>query len=158
MTGGRYEGVKFFTVDEANACLPLVRAITRDWARLSRDVVEGRERLAHLLSHRPKEGHDFYRDELAQVEQELEKDALALQEYVHELRELGVEPKNGLEGLVDFPALMEGRPVYLCWKLDEPEVLFWHEIDAGFRGRQPLTADSISSASDLDTGGASLGD
>lgn len=153
MAAGSNERVKFFTPEEANARLPLVRAITRDWAQLSRDVVERRERLEHLLSNRPKDGRDLYRDELSQIEQELDKDALALQEYVRELRDLGVEPKNGVEGLVDFPAMMDGRPVYLCWKLDEPEVLFWHELDTGFRGRQPLTADSISSGDDHDTSG-----
>ena len=41
-------------------------------------------------------------------------------------------------GLVDFPTLWEGREVYLCWKLGETEVGHWHEIEAGFRGRQPI--------------------
>jgi len=62
-------------------------------------------------------------------------------------RHLGVEPKNGPEGLVDFPAVLDGRPVYLCWKLGEPEVLHWHDLDAGFRGRQPLTAGSAAGGS-----------
>ena len=61
-----------------------------------------------------------------------------------ELRHLGVEPKNGPEGLVDFPAMIDGRPVYLCWKVGELEVLHWHDLDAGFRGRQPLTAGTAS--------------
>jgi hypothetical protein len=39
---------------------------------------------------------------------------------------------------VDFPAERDGRPVYLCWRLGEPSVQFWHEIDAGFVGRRPL--------------------
>jgi len=45
-----------------------------------------------------------------------------------------------VRGLVDFPALVDGKEVYLCWKLGEPEVLFWHDMDAGFAGRQSLTA------------------
>ena len=48
--------------------------------------------------------------------------------------------------------MMDGRVVYLCWKLGEPEILFWHEIDGGFRNRQPLTAGSIAD------GGGELGD
>jgi hypothetical protein len=113
-------------------------------SKLSREVIERRERLAHLISGRDKESPDVYTQELAEMEAELEHDARQLNDYVQELVELGVEPKNGPEGLIDFPSEMEGRPVYLCWKLGEPEVLFWHELDAGFAGRQSLTADVIA--------------
>jgi hypothetical protein len=41
-------------------------------------------------------------------------------------------------GIVDFPSLRDGREVYLCWRVDEPTVAYWHDLDAGFRGRQPL--------------------
>ena len=146
---------KLFTVDEANAALPLVRAIMKDLSELSREVIERRQRLQHLSPVRsapsgtgpPGTGadeEDPYASELAQIEEELEKDSRRLQEFVEELRELGVEPKNGPEGLVDFPSLLDGRVVYLCWKLDEPEVTHWHEIDGGFAGRQPLTAGSVA--------------
>jgi hypothetical protein len=140
---------KLFTVEQVNAMLPLVRAIVRDLSALSREVVERRERLAHLLSGRTLEASDPYRAELVQIEDELEKDARRLRDYVEELRDLGAEPKNGIEGLVDFPTIVDGRVVYLCWKLDEPEVLFWHELDAGFQGRQLLaTGAPVSSGSD----------
>jgi len=136
---------KLFTVDEANTMLPLVRAITSDLAILSREVVERRERLAALRANRkPKAANDPYAEELTQIEDELAKDTERLHEYVAELRVLGVEPKNGPEGLIDFPAEMDGRIVYLCWKLGEAELLHWHEIDAGYRGRQNLYAESIS--------------
>jgi hypothetical protein len=85
----------------------------------------------------------MYSEELAQIEEELEKDGQQLHVYVEELRDLGVEPKNGPEGLIDFPSQMDGRIVYLCWKLGESEVLHWHELDAGFRGRQSLVAGSV---------------
>ena len=131
---------KRFTVEEANAMLPLVRAIAQDLAELSRDVTDRRERLAHLLAGRELDRDDPYSSELAQVEDELRRDVERLQGYVAELRELGVEPKSGEEGLIDFPAMMDGRTVYLCWRLGEPEVLYWHETDTGFQGRQRLTA------------------
>lgn len=131
-----------FTVQEANAALPLVRAIVRDLVEASRDVVERRERLSFLIGGRSRDKQDPYREELAQIEDELEKDSRQLQEYVAELRQLGVEPKSATEGLVDFPAVIDGRLVYLCWKMGEPEVLHWHELDAGFAGRQPLAAES----------------
>ncbi|MBX3415882.1 MAG: DUF2203 domain-containing protein [Pirellulales bacterium] len=140
---------KLFTLEEANATLPLVRAIVTDLSRLSRELVDRRERLALLRGSRELEPGDPYSAELAQIEDELEKDRGELQGYIDELRQLGVEPKNGIEGLVDFPCHMDGRVVYLCWRLGEPEVLYWHELDAGFAGRQTLTADSVASDSSL---------
>jgi hypothetical protein len=136
------ERKKYFTIDQANAMLPLVRAIVKDLTDLSRDVYERRQRLTQLLAGRNTEKSDVYSEELTQVEEELEKDGQRLRDYVEELQRLGVEPKNGLEGLVDFPTLIDDRPAYLCWKLGEPEVLFWHELEAGFAGRQSLTADA----------------
>jgi hypothetical protein len=136
---------KLFTVEQANAVLPLIRAITADLVQLSREVTERRERLWLLQSNRPANARDaYYREELLQIEEELEKDTARLHEYVEELRALGTEPKNGAEGLVDFPTLVEGRLAYLCWKFGEPEVLYWHELEAGFRGRQSLTAESAA--------------
>jgi hypothetical protein len=72
------------------------------------------------------------------MERELEMDGRRILEYVEELRQLGVEAKSATEGLVDFPAVFDGRMVYLCWRLGEPEVSYWHELDAGFRGRKLL--------------------
>ncbi len=139
-----YYGRKLFTVEEANAVLPLVRSIVKDLAELSREVIERRARVHALLEARPARDNQIYREELEQIQQELEQDVQKIQEYVEELRQLGVEPKNGPEGLVDFPSWMDGRVVYLCWKLDEPEVMYWHELDAGFAGRQPLPATTSS--------------
>lgn len=144
MSTNDYQPAKLFTVEEANATLPLVRAITADLVKLSREVIDRRQRLDSLVSGREIESGNPYDEELDQIEQELEKDSKLLQEYVDELRQLGVEPKSGAEGLIDFPAMMDGHIVYLCWKLDEPEVLHWHELDAGFAGRQPLTASSVA--------------
>ncbi len=127
---------KLYTVAEANASLPLVRAIVGDLVELSRDVTERRHRLSLLRSSTGR--RDPYQEELVQSEAELEKDGRRLREYVDELRELGIEPANGSEGLVDFPALVDGRKVFLCWKLGEPEVRYWHEPDAGYRQRHPL--------------------
>ena len=151
---------KVFSVEEANATLPLVRAIISDLANLSGDLVERRSRLEHLLSGREAEEGDPYAEELAQIQEELEREISKLQEYVNELRVLGVEPKNGPDGvidLVDFPAEIEGRRVYLCWRLGEPEVSFWHDIETGFAGREALPTASVADAGsgpagDLGTG------
>jgi hypothetical protein len=129
---------RLFTVAEANATLPLVRAIVSDLVTLSREVVERRQRLSLLLGGRERAATDVYQDELSHIERDVEKDGRRLQEYVEELHALGVVPTSGAEGLVDFPAVLNGRKVFLCWKLGEPRVAYWHETDAGYRGRQPL--------------------
>lgn len=139
-----YRPTRLFTIEQANAMLPLVRAITTDLAQLAGEIVERKQRVAELLGGRRTGGGDVYRDELLAIEAEIEKETDRLREYIRELRELGVEPKGAVEGLVDFPTQIDGRVAFLCWKLGEPEVLHWHDIDAGFAGRQPLTAGAAS--------------
>jgi hypothetical protein len=135
-------GHRFFTVDEANATLPLVRLIVSDLVGLARDIGERRGRLAFLLAGHEadtaRRRDDPYREELAQVEKEVEKDCRRLEGFVAELRELGIEPTRSSEGLVDFPARIEGREVFLSWKLGEPPVVYWHEGGAGSRTRKRL--------------------
>ena len=135
---------KVFTVESANASLPLVRAITADLVHLSRDLLDRKHRWEMLTRGREILAGDLYAEELGQVRQDLARDAQQLQDFERELADLGVVAQSATEGLIDFPALMDGRLVYLCWKYDEPEVLYWHDCDAGFAGRQPLTADSLA--------------
>jgi hypothetical protein len=142
MTRKRSKRRECFSVEEANAMLPLVRAIVTDLADLSREVIERRRRLSFLLAGRDPNDHDLYHQELVQVEEDLDRDARRLKEYVEELRALGVEPTHGPEGIVTFPSMLDGRRVSLSWKLGEPEVLHWHDVDAGYRRRQPLCADN----------------
>ena len=144
----RYRPTKLFTVQQANATLPLVRAITADIVTLARDVIDRKQRIDHLNAGRAANSDDMYSDELSQIAEEVEKDTQRLQEYAEELRQLGVELKGASEGLVDFPSMMDGRIVYLCWKYGEPEVMHWHELDAGFAGRQPLAATSRCASDD----------
>jgi hypothetical protein len=131
---------RVFTVEEANATLPLVRAIVSDLVELSRDVIDRRQRLAHFSGKQERKPLNPYEEELAQMEQDVERDGRRLQEYVRELRALGVEPASGSEGLVDFPALLDGRKICLCWQLGEPQVLHWHEVGEGYSQRIPLSA------------------
>lgn len=133
-----YHPRKLFTVEEANSSLPLVRAIAGDLAALARDLSDRQQRLSMLRGNRSRDARDPYSEELTEMERELERETRQLRVYVEELQALGVEPKNALEGLIDFPAIRDGRVVYLCWKLGEQQVQFWHELEAGFQGRQPL--------------------
>jgi hypothetical protein len=136
-----------FTVVEANTALPLVRAIVADLVRLAHEVSDRAERLSLLLgSRRSLDRGDPYADEMAHMVGELQRDRERLQEYVDELLAFGVEPRSAIEGLVHFPTIMDGRVVHLCWKLGEPEVLFWHEVDANFVDRRLLSRDATSVA------------
>jgi len=66
---------------------------------------------------------------------------IAFSEAVQEVELIGVHVKDFRTGLVDFPHEREGRIVYLCWRPDEDEIGWWHEVDSGFAGRRPLTDD-----------------
>jgi len=133
-----------FSVDQANATLPLVRAIVGDLVELGRDVYERRQRLAVLLDGRSSDENDPYHEELVEIERVLAMDNRRLREYADELRQLGVEPAGGTDGWVDFPAVIEGRKAFFCWRHGDPEVLYWHPRKADHRRRRPLAAGSIA--------------
>ena len=150
---------KYYTIEEANGALPLVRAIVGDIVAKYSEISERKSRLDHIRQTRSsseRDRHDLYREEFVQVEEELEKEIARLQEYIEELEALGVELKDISRGLVDFRAMMDGREVYLCWQLGEEEVGHWHELDAGFAGRQSLLAGSASPEAS-ESGGADEG-
>jgi hypothetical protein len=130
---------KYFTVEEANKALPLVRMIVGDIVRQDRIVEDLQQRLSRLTSERRRPSNDLYAEELAQSQAQLDAEEAKLRSYIEELKRLGVEFK-GPDGLCDFYSLRDGREVFLCWRLGEPEVSYWHDLDAGFAGRQPLGA------------------
>jgi hypothetical protein len=132
-------------VAEANASLPLVRAIVRDITELALALRERHERLARVqVPHRGVLG-EAYQEEVEQLQGELDRDQERMHDFEEELANLGVELKDYFTGLVDFPAKINGKEVYLCWRLGEPEVGHWHEIDAGFAGRRKLRMDVTAS-------------
>jgi hypothetical protein len=138
---------KTFSVDQANAMLPLVRAITEDLVKLGGDYFERQQRLEYLKASHNDSDESPYVDELRQTESELERQRERLQELVDELQELGVEPKSASEGLIDFPTVIDGHPAYLCWQLGEEEVMHWHDLESGFAGRLPLPAAPVADGS-----------
>jgi hypothetical protein len=138
---------KYFTVEEANKALPLVRMIVGDIVRQCRVVEDLQERLSSVPKDRRRPSKNLYSEELAQSQAELDAEETKLTTYLEELRGLGVEFK-GPDGLCDFYSRMGGRDVFLCWRLGEPEVLYWHDLDAGYTGRQLLTAHASSSTDD----------
>ncbi|HEY0776411.1 MAG TPA: DUF2203 domain-containing protein [Gemmatirosa sp.] len=125
-----------YTPASANAALPYVRRVVAD---LVRDHADWRASAAALAAVDAVPPADAVRAAGADVAA-LRRRAAQLAEDVRaalaDLATLGVECKGLDVGLVDFPAVMAGVPAYLCWKLGEPTVAWWHPRDAGFAGRQ----------------------
>jgi hypothetical protein len=125
--------MKLFTVEDANALLPTVREIVRKVQRAYARVSASQEsaRLAAVGATRGgggMEGGSAYVLALT-----------ALAESSGQLETLGVQIKDYARGLIDFPAMREGRVVLLCWQMGEGDELeWWHDLEAGFAGRQPL--------------------
>jgi hypothetical protein len=126
---------KKFTVEEANRTLPLVSRIVEDLVR-EHGMWEDKVREFELATVGASPDRPNAIAELLQIEaQRLAKD---IEGYIAELATLGVICKGMGTGLVDFPGKIDGRDVFFCWKLGEPAVGYWHEVDAGFIGRQRL--------------------
>lgn len=126
---------KIFTIDEANRTLPLVSRIVTDLVR-GHQQWEDKVREFELATVGSTPEHPDAIADLLQMEaQRLARD---IEGYIAELTDLGIICKGMGTGLVDFRGQMDGREVYYCWKLGEPSVSYWHEIDAGFAGRQKL--------------------
>lgn len=138
---------QYFTAASANRMLPLVRAIVQDIVELSRDLQEREQRLDDLRTaegNQNRRGDDPYSEEVEQMQRDIEHDSERLKGFIRELEHLGVEFKDPVKGLVDFPTVIDGKDAFLCWRLGEPEVGFWHPLDGGFLSRRSLTDGSMS--------------
>ncbi len=130
---------RYFTLEEALALLPRLTEMLETLRSRRQELRELERRLAERYQQRVRgNGHVRGGDELGQLRRELEAGLAQLNEQVAAIHALGVEVKDVDQGLVDFPSLREGREVYLCWRLGEPTIAWWHELETGFAGRQPL--------------------
>ncbi len=130
-----------FTVDEANATLPLVRLVAEDIIETNHELVELKSKYA---SEREKD--TLAPDELPPVDSALYKldetlmvKMLKLQSFVREIEEIGGSVGRYEEGEVDFPSILDGRKVYLCWKRGEDRICYWHDLEDSTT-RKPLPA------------------
>ena len=117
-----------FTVQQANSTLPLVKRIVRDIVRTQTEVQQIQGELETLTAAR----------ELSAAQARLDQAAHRLEDYVDELADIGCILKDYQIGLIDFVGQHERRDVYLCWKLGEETIGYWHEIQSGYAGRQPI--------------------
>ena len=139
---------RFYDIDDANAAVPELEGILGTLAAQRAELVRIRDEVLAMRPE-PEAGSSSTAPEpavAAVVADELRLARLRMQGLVDQMaagvariEAMGITLRDIADGLVDFPALVNGRQVWLCWKRGEPEVGFWHDLESGFSGRQPLS-------------------
>jgi hypothetical protein len=128
---------KFFTREEAEALLPQIEPLLQDLQKRHRALLPLRQELETLRQRMRGNGHGLHQ----QLERLNRAYAAIIEEVnrlVRRIQTFGCQLKDPAMGLIDFPALRDGREVLLCWRLGEEGIHWWHETTTGFMGRQPL--------------------
>lgn len=128
---------RLFTREEADAFLPHVAPLLWELRRLNEKLMAASRQLAGLQAKMSGNGHGLDVG-MARARQEQAQATLEISGMIEKITTMGVEVKDLEQGLIDFRTEMNGRVVYLCWKLGEENIGWWHELDIGFAGRQPL--------------------
>ncbi len=123
-----------YTIDEANAVVPQVRAMLLQLA-----VEQRRLDVSHADMHRQLDANGDPAAAIAAGRREAEVAEIreGMRNLLTLLGDLGVELRDIEMGLVDFPGERDGMTVWLCWRLADPEVAFWHRTDEGYATRRP---------------------
>ncbi len=124
---------KRYTVAEADRTLPYVRSVVEEVQARYRVVQESGRRHNALAANEESRR--------TALKEEIREAADRIRACLDELQALGLELKDYEQGLVDFPAELEGRAILLCWKHGEEKIGFWHEVEAGAKGRKPVPED-----------------
>ena len=123
----------FYDIDAANARLKELEPILAALRDARDELAAGQLRLAQLQS-----AVDTDPALLAREQEGMTITVQRMEQAVRQIDAWGVTLRDIGTGLVDFPALVNGRPIWLCWKLGEDGIAHWHELDAGIAGRRPL--------------------
>lgn len=131
----------FFSYEEAEELLPKVEQMVRSIQDSRKLAMEAEEDINAVRTKVMMSG-GMIPDHAALTRRKLEKDLslAALEAGLEQFQESGVLLKDLDIGLVDFPCLVDDREVYLCWKIGEPRIEFWHYVEEGFAGRKPVDA------------------
>jgi hypothetical protein len=121
---------KHYTREEATALLPQVRGCLERLAILRQELERSDKRLSSLMSP----GNDLGGDLVNRWIRTLAE----MQGLLREFQQREIQVKDVDRGLIDFPAIIGGREVFLCWELGEERVEFWHDLDSGYRGRERI--------------------
>ncbi len=123
---------RLWTLAEANSVLPQVRGLVERMLAARTEVVELQPQLWPAVERAVYNGGSKSLSEAT-------RQILIIQDVLGTFDAMGIQVKDLNSGLLDFPALKDGRTVLLCWQYDEPSIQFWHDIDTGFGGRQRIT-------------------
>lgn len=122
---------RYFTLEEANDLLVELRPLVAKMLHIRRELVDLQPELEPVLRKVLNNGGNQIASQAAVFFEEL-------RELIERIQASGVELKDVNSGLLDFRSLRDGREIYLCWRYGEDEIGYWHDMDAGFAGRQPL--------------------
>jgi hypothetical protein len=122
---------RIFSLEEAKALLPRLRTILAEGADEWNRVKSLNPQIQKARDKAQFDGHSPYGVEYIETVTHL---MLLLQQ----IRDLGIHLKDVERGLCDFPYMKDGKVVYLCWQLGEETIEYWHDIETGFAGREPL--------------------
>jgi hypothetical protein len=122
---------RYFTLQEANETLNLIRPLMDEVQKIRQKILQNQPEAWPAIEKSVGNGGNRA---LSNMVQDFEK----LEELVHRIQGMDVLIKDINLGLLDFPALKDEREVYLCWQYGEGDIAFWHEVEAGFAGRQPI--------------------
>jgi hypothetical protein len=128
---------RLFSREEADGLLPHIAPLLMQARDLKRQHDEARTAMSAVQGALRTNGHDAGPG-LARAAQDAQGSAAAINSLIERVQELGAEVKDLEMGLCDFRSDIDGREVYLCWKLGEERVAFWHELDTGYASRRPL--------------------
>ncbi|HEU6449136.1 MAG TPA: DUF2203 domain-containing protein [Verrucomicrobiae bacterium] len=126
----KYQFEKHYTRDEARALLPQIR----EWLERLNQLRKETERFEKRLSGMTEQGNDIGGETVNQWIRAL----AAMQEILVEFQRREIFIKDLERGLIDFPAIIGGREVFLCWESDEDDIEFWHDLETGYGGRERL--------------------
>lgn len=130
---------KYFNREEAEELLPLIERSLVEAQECKEKVEDLDQELSRAKTEIMVLGGSFPAyGKLATNRTEREQNVAQLQDALERIQETGCVIKDLDEGLIDFPAIREGEEVYLCWKLGEERIDYWHGIEDGFAGRKPL--------------------
>ncbi len=130
---------RFFSLPEAERLLPEVQGLLRSLLQLKEDYQRTETELNRFLQRIAVMGGMIPpREKIGQLRSRKDAATRGLQKSLEKFEQIGCLLKDIDTGLVDFPTLYRGKEVYLCWKLGEANIAYWHHIEAGFPGRQAI--------------------
>ena len=130
---------RYYGIDEANEALPEVDRILAALRAQRVELIELRDRVVALTPEDDEAPSAGVAERIRLVRLGMQGLIDQMQAGVARLVELDVTLRDISTGLIDFPALVSGRPIWLCWRLGEGDVEYWHPHDEGFDSRRPLS-------------------